>query len=85
MIFKTLHMNLTTLAMYPAKKAANSKGVRYTANVLLVNSTDCVGVTNPTVVQTYFQLILTTNLTMRKTVKATYFYCCIKELIMHIS
>ena len=57
----------------------------YTANVLLVNSTDCVGVTNPTVVQTYFQLILTTNLTMRKTVKATYFYCCIKELIMHIS
>ena len=59
--------------------------VDYTANVLLVDSTDCVSVPNPTVVQAWFPLILTTYLTMRNTAKATYFYYCIKELIMHIS
>ena len=58
---------------------------RYTANVLLVDSTDFVSVPNPTVVQAWFPLILTTYLTMRNTAKATYFYRCIKELIMHIS
>ena len=57
----------------------------YTANVLLVDSTDFVSVPNPTVVQAWFPLILTTYLTMRNTAKATYFYRCIKELIMHIS
>ena len=57
----------------------------YTANVLLVDSTDFVSVPNPTVVQAWFPLILTTYLTMRNTAKATYFYRFIKELIMHIS
>ena len=56
-----------------------------TANVLLVDSTDFVSVPNPTVVQAWFPLILTTYLTMRNTAKATYFYCSIKEMIMHIS
>ena len=59
--------------------------IYYTANVLLVDSTDCVSVTNPTVVQAWFPLNLTTYLTMRNTAKATYFYRCFKELIMHIS
>ena len=79
--FKVLHSN------FPVSSNGMLWGLKnhYTANVLLVDSTDCVSVTNPTVVQTYFPLILTANLTMKNTVKGTYFYCCMKELIMQIS